>query len=176
MVMTTQIAMTMTRRLMTKRIQRSNTLVAYKFVLALPGTVGVEQSHVLRARSLYRAVGSSTTFPLPHGSGTSCKSLDARKRHAPLGRRNWLGGIPKAVIPSPLAHAIGAGVWVATVASVALLANAATYFYLEYRLWNAWTRASLRHESQLSTSFDGDEKALRITEEYSTSVKSGSAL
>jgi len=81
----------------------------------------------------------STTFPLPHGSGTSCKSLDARKRHAPLGRRNWLGGIPKAVIPSPLAHAIGAGVWVATVASVALLANAATYFYLEYRLWNAWT-------------------------------------
>lgn len=139
MVMATQIEITMTRRLMTKRIQRSNTLVAYKFVLALPGTVGVEQSHVLRARSLYRAVGSSTTFPLPHGSGTSCKSLDARKRHAPLGRRNWLGGIPKAVIPSPLAHAIGAGVWVATVASVALLANAATYFYLEYRLWNAWT-------------------------------------
>jgi len=74
-----------------------------------------------------------------------------------------VGRIPKAVIPSPLAHAIGAGVWVATVASVALLANAATYFYLEYRLWNAWTRASLRHESQLSTSFDGDEKALRIT-------------
>jgi hypothetical protein len=51
-----------------------------------------------------------------------------------LGRRNWLDRVPPTLNPS-LADAIGAGVWVATVASIALLANAMTYLWREYRLW-----------------------------------------
>jgi hypothetical protein len=52
-----------------------------------------------------------------------------------LGRRNWLGGLSTTVVPSPLANAIGIGVWVAAAAAVALMANALTYLWLEYRIW-----------------------------------------
>jgi hypothetical protein len=56
-----------------------------------------------------------------------------------LGRRIWLDHFPTGVIgsaQSPLASAIGAGVWMAALASVALLANALTYLWLARRQWN----------------------------------------
>jgi hypothetical protein len=52
-----------------------------------------------------------------------------------LGRRNWLGLISSNVGPSSLGEAIGGGVWLATLASVALVANASTYLGLRHRLW-----------------------------------------
>jgi hypothetical protein len=64
-----------------------------------------------------------------------------------LGRRNWLDTMPPTLNPS-LANAIGAGVWFATVASIALLTNALTYLWREYRLWRrvqARRRRALHH-------------------------------
>jgi hypothetical protein len=52
-----------------------------------------------------------------------------------LGRRNWLGFVAGNVQASTLGQAVGRGVWLATFASVALVANASTYLWLEYRLW-----------------------------------------
>ena len=52
-----------------------------------------------------------------------------------LGRRNWLDFISSTVGPSPLGQAIGGGVWLAALASIALLANSSTYLWLGYRLW-----------------------------------------
>jgi hypothetical protein len=52
-----------------------------------------------------------------------------------LGRRNWLGSVSSAVGPSPLGQAIGGGVWLAALASVALVANSSTYLWLGQRLW-----------------------------------------
>jgi hypothetical protein len=52
-----------------------------------------------------------------------------------LGRRNWLDFVSSTVGPSPLGQAIGGGVWLATLASIALVANTSTYLWLGYRLW-----------------------------------------
>lgn len=55
-----------------------------------------------------------------------------------LGRRNWLGHFSSAVIgsaQSPLANAVGTAVWIAVLASVALLANSLTYLWLSRRQW-----------------------------------------
>lgn len=52
-----------------------------------------------------------------------------------LGRRNWLDVVSSTVGPSPLGQAIGGGVWLATLASIALVANTSTYLWLGYRLW-----------------------------------------
>lgn len=54
-----------------------------------------------------------------------------------LGRRNWLGFVSSTVGPSPLGQAIGGGVWLATLASVVLVANSSTYLWLGYRLWRS---------------------------------------
>jgi hypothetical protein len=57
-----------------------------------------------------------------------------------LGRRNWLDHFSTTVtasLQSPLANAVGAGVWFAAVASVALLANAITYLWRSHRQWTA---------------------------------------
>lgn len=53
-----------------------------------------------------------------------------------LGRRNWLGIISSKVGPSTLGQAIGGGVWLATLASIALVANASTYLWLGHRQWS----------------------------------------
>jgi hypothetical protein len=56
-----------------------------------------------------------------------------------LGRRNWLDHfavIANGSAASPLANAIGAGVWLAACASIALAANALAYFWLSHRKWN----------------------------------------
>jgi hypothetical protein len=52
-----------------------------------------------------------------------------------LGRRNWLDHVTPVAGNGALSQAIGIGVWLATLASVALVANAATYLWLGYRLW-----------------------------------------
>lgn len=52
-----------------------------------------------------------------------------------LGRRNWLSDLSATTVPSATANAIGVGVWIATAASVALLASASAYLWLEYRQW-----------------------------------------
>jgi hypothetical protein len=52
-----------------------------------------------------------------------------------LGRRNWLGTVSSRVGPSVLGQAVGGGVWLATLASIALVANASTYLWLLHRLW-----------------------------------------
>jgi uncharacterized membrane protein len=52
-----------------------------------------------------------------------------------LGRRDWLDSVTKAAGPSLLGQAIGAGVWLAALASVALVANTSTYTWLGFRLW-----------------------------------------
>lgn len=59
-----------------------------------------------------------------------------------LGRRNWLSDLPMTLLPSPSANAIGAGVWIASAASVALIVNALVYLWLEYRVWRSWPEAS----------------------------------
>jgi hypothetical protein len=51
-----------------------------------------------------------------------------------LGRRNWLDNAT-GHISSPLANAVGAGVWIATAASVVLAVNALRYVWLSHRLW-----------------------------------------
>jgi dipeptide/tripeptide permease len=55
-----------------------------------------------------------------------------------LGRRNWLDNFSNATahMNSPLANAVGAGVWIATAASAVLVANALRYVWLSHRLWN----------------------------------------
>jgi hypothetical protein len=56
-----------------------------------------------------------------------------------LGRRNWLDHFATPVtasLQSPLANAVGGGVWLAAVASVALLANALTYLWRSRRQWS----------------------------------------
>jgi hypothetical protein len=52
-----------------------------------------------------------------------------------LGRRNWLDHVTATGGNGALSQAIGIGVWLAALASVALVANAATYLWLGYRLW-----------------------------------------
>lgn len=52
-----------------------------------------------------------------------------------LGRRNWVDTISASVGPSPIINAIGAGVWLATLASIVLVVNASTYVWLGHRLW-----------------------------------------
>jgi|SRR5665213_29987 len=52
-----------------------------------------------------------------------------------LGRRNWLDFVSSTVGTSPLGQAIGGGVWLATLVSIALIANSSTYLWLGYRLW-----------------------------------------
>jgi hypothetical protein len=52
-----------------------------------------------------------------------------------FGRRDWLGHVTHAVTSATLGQAVGIGVWLAAATSVALVANASTYVWLEYRLW-----------------------------------------
>jgi hypothetical protein len=56
-----------------------------------------------------------------------------------LGRRNWLDRLPGKVgggaSGSPLNQAVGGGVWLAALASVALVASASTYVWLRHRTW-----------------------------------------
>ncbi len=52
-----------------------------------------------------------------------------------FGRRDWLDHVTHAVTSATLGQAVGIGVWLAGAASVALVANASTYVWLEYRLW-----------------------------------------
>lgn len=52
-----------------------------------------------------------------------------------LGRKDWIDHLSSAVAQSGSAGGIGVGVWIAAVASLALVANAATYLWLGYRLW-----------------------------------------
>ena len=52
-----------------------------------------------------------------------------------LGRRNWLDSLSSRVGPSPWDQAVGVGVWLATLAAVALVVNALTYVWLRHRLW-----------------------------------------
>jgi hypothetical protein len=52
-----------------------------------------------------------------------------------LGRRNWLDALSSRVGPSPWDQAVGVGVWLATLAAVALVVNALTYVWLRHRLW-----------------------------------------
>jgi hypothetical protein len=52
-----------------------------------------------------------------------------------LGRRNWQDTLANSVVASPLGNAVGLGVWLATAASVVLVANASTYCWREMRLW-----------------------------------------
>jgi len=52
-----------------------------------------------------------------------------------FGRRDWLDHVAHALVSATLGDAVGVGVWLATLASVALVANASTYVWLEYRLW-----------------------------------------
>jgi hypothetical protein len=53
-----------------------------------------------------------------------------------LGRRNWLDRVASSrPVYSPFAHAIGAGVWIAGAATIALVANACTYLVRVYLTW-----------------------------------------
>jgi len=52
-----------------------------------------------------------------------------------LGRRNWLDSLSSRVGPSPWNQAVGVGVWLATLAAVALVLNALTYVWLRHRSW-----------------------------------------
>jgi hypothetical protein len=52
-----------------------------------------------------------------------------------LGRRNWLDSLSVRVGPSPWNQAVGVGVWLATLAAVALVINASTYVWLRHRSW-----------------------------------------
>jgi hypothetical protein len=55
-----------------------------------------------------------------------------------LGRRIWLDHFSAPVtesVQSPLANAVGAGVWLAAFASVALVANSLTYLLISRRRW-----------------------------------------
>jgi hypothetical protein len=57
-----------------------------------------------------------------------------------IGRRNWLDSlvhIPSEV--SPLDQAIGIGVWLATLASLILVANTSRYLWLRRRQWRLET-------------------------------------
>jgi hypothetical protein len=59
-----------------------------------------------------------------------------------LGRRNWLSDLSASVGSSPLSNAVGHGVWLAALASLALLANAGTYLWLSLRLWRRARRVT----------------------------------
>jgi len=59
-----------------------------------------------------------------------------------LGRRNWLSHLSPSVAITPLSNAVGHGVWLAALASLALIANAGTYFWLSLRLWRRARRAA----------------------------------
>jgi hypothetical protein len=52
-----------------------------------------------------------------------------------LGRRDWLDHLSSVVAPSGVGGGVGTGVWLAALMSIALVANASTYLWLEYRLW-----------------------------------------
>jgi hypothetical protein len=52
-----------------------------------------------------------------------------------FGRRDWIGHLSSAVAQSGSASGVGVGVWIAALASVALVANTCTYMWLGYRLW-----------------------------------------
>jgi hypothetical protein len=52
-----------------------------------------------------------------------------------LGRKDWLDHLSSAVAQSGSAGGVGVGVWLAGIASLALVANASTYLWLGYRLW-----------------------------------------
>jgi hypothetical protein len=54
-----------------------------------------------------------------------------------IGRRNWLASLAHTPTPSPLAHAVGVGAWLATLASVTLLANTSRYHWLRRRQWRS---------------------------------------
>jgi hypothetical protein len=72
------------------------------------------------------------TFVLALGSLSVCATEIIQLM---LGRRNWLGNLSRPVAGSSLSNAIGLGVWLAALASVALFANSATYLWLSSRLW-----------------------------------------
>jgi hypothetical protein len=50
-----------------------------------------------------------------------------------LGRRNYLHGFPG--LRSPLVNAVGAGVWLATLASLAVSVSALTYLWVAHATW-----------------------------------------
>ena len=52
-----------------------------------------------------------------------------------FGRRDWLGHLASNVGASTLGEAIGGGVWLAGLASIALAVNASTYLWLRHQLW-----------------------------------------
>jgi hypothetical protein len=54
-----------------------------------------------------------------------------------IGRRNWLASLVHTPAPSPLDQAVGIGVWLATLASVILVANTSRYLWLRRRQWRS---------------------------------------
>ena len=54
-----------------------------------------------------------------------------------IGRRNWLASLSHTPAASPLDHAVGVGVWVATAACVVMVATTSRYVWLWYRQWRS---------------------------------------
>ncbi len=54
-----------------------------------------------------------------------------------IGRRNWLASLGHTPAASPLDHAVGVGVWVATAACVVMVATTSRYVWLWYRQWRS---------------------------------------
>lgn len=54
-----------------------------------------------------------------------------------IGRRNWLALLRHTPASTPLDHAVGVGVWVATAASVVMVATTSRYVWLWYRQWRS---------------------------------------
>jgi hypothetical protein len=53
-----------------------------------------------------------------------------------LGRRDWIDHVSQSLaVSTGIADGVGIGVWIAALASTALVASAATYVWLAYRLW-----------------------------------------